>query len=236
MWLQVKTIKVNSITQITQRRVVNKVKSSRRPAGSLLRWIMLPGLVILLAGCSSTKNKVENNVDYAKYSQQVEPLATELNDQDEYEFALDLANLAIEQKQYARAESILQKARKVQQHDVRTYRMLAKTYEAQGKVNYALISMIEANKQPTKTIDDESELARLALMEDEFTLAEEIYQAWLRSSEVSRQVSALNNLGFCDLLQKKYISAQEYFEQALQKDPLNTKARNNLQLLKTLSE
>lgn len=209
---------------------------ARKQANTFLRLAILPGLVVLLVGCSSTNSKVENSVDYSKYSKQVEPLATELNDQDEYEFALDLASLAIERKQYSRAEGILQKARKVHHQDIRTYRMLAKVYEAQGKTNYALVAMQEANKQVTKTVEDESELGRLALMQDEFALAEEIYQAWLTSNDVGRQVSALNNLGFCDLLQKKYVSAKSYFEQALQKDPLNTKARNNLQLLKTLSE
>jgi Tfp pilus assembly protein PilF len=211
-------------------------KRKQNKVNNFLRVAILPGLVVLLVGCSSTKTKVENNVDYSKYSQQDAPLATQLNDQDEYEFALDLASLAIERKQYSRAEGILHKARKVNPQDVRIYRMLAKVYEAQDNNNYALVAMQQANKQATKTVEDESELGRLALMQDKFVLAENIYQSWLTSTDMSRQVSALNNLGFSALLQKKYVSAKIYFEQALQKDPLNTKARNNLLLLKNLSE
>lgn len=201
-----------------------------------LRAWLLPGLVILLVGCSQAPKKDSNAVDYAKFAQQDAPLNTQLNDQQEYEFALDLANLSLERKQYDRAEGLLQKLRKADAQDIRSYRLLAKLYEAQGKLPTALVALQEANKLAQKTTDDESELARLALMQDQYAVAETIYQAWLSSSDLSRQVSALNNLGFSALLQKKYVAAKEYFGQALQKDPLNSKARNNLQLLNSITE
>jgi Tfp pilus assembly protein PilF len=201
-----------------------------------LRAWLLPGLVILLVGCSQAPKKDSNAVDYAKFAQQDAPLNTQLNDQQEYEFALDLANLSLERKQYDRAEGLLQKLRKADAQDIRSYRLLAKLYEAQGKLPTALVALQEANKLAQKTADDESELARLALMQDQYAVAETIYQAWLSSSDLNRQVSALNNLGFSALLQKKYVAAKEYFGQALQKDPLNSKARNNLQLLNSITE
>ncbi len=53
---------------------------------------------------------------------------------------------------------------------------------------------------------------------------------------MSLHVTALNNLGFSALLQKQYVAAHHFFEQALLKDPLNSKALNNLKLVKTLME
>ncbi|WP_172959725.1 tetratricopeptide repeat protein [Thiomicrorhabdus aquaedulcis] len=204
--------------------------------GKLIRATWLPGLVIALAGCSQTSQKEPLGIDYAKFAQQNEPLNTELNDAQEYEFALDLAKLSVERKHYSRAEGLLQKLRKANGQDIRVYRLLAQMYEAQSKLPTALVAWQEANKLPSKTVDDESEWARLALMQDQYAVAEAIYQAWLSSNEVSRQVSGLNNLGFSALLQKQYPTAKEYFGKALQKDPLNSKARSNLQLLNSITE
>lgn len=210
-----------------------KITNSSVSVGVRLFFAALLGSMV--TGCVSTPSK-NADIDYAKYSESRDALASELGEKEEYEFALDLAQMAVERKRYDRAEVLLQKLRKVNQQDVRSYRLLAKIYEAQGKIQYARVSMQEAIKQPTKTVDDESEFARLSLMLSDYVSAEEIYQAWLLSNEASRQISALNNLGFSQLLQKDYPLAQTYFEQALQKDPLSSKARNNLQLLKTLME
>ena len=210
-----------------------KIISSSVSVGVRLFFVAILGALVM--GCVSTPSK-NSDIDYAKYSESRDSLASELGDKEEYEFALDLAQMAVERKHYDRAEVLLQKLRKVNQQDVRSYRLLAKIYEAQNKIQYAHVSMQEAIKQLSKTVDDESEFARLSLMLSDYASAEAIYQAWLLSNEASRQISALNNLGFSQLLQKNYPLAQTYFEQALQKDPLNSKARNNLQLLKTLVE
>ncbi|MEA3405187.1 MAG: tetratricopeptide repeat protein [Pseudomonadota bacterium] len=100
----------------------------------------------------------------------------------------------------------------------------------------ALVAWKQVNKSVNKTLTDEGELARLALMNEDFALAEEIYQAWLDSVDIQQQVSALNNLGFSSVLQKKYPQSKAYFERALEQDPLNTKALNNLKLVNTLIE
>jgi hypothetical protein len=70
-------------------------------------------LLIPMVGCSQLFSKPENQIDYAKYSQQVEPLSAELGQKEEYEFALDLAKLQIERQHYERAEVLLQKTRRL---------------------------------------------------------------------------------------------------------------------------
>ncbi len=198
------------------------------------KGLFLACLLIPMVGCSQLFSKPENQIDYAKYSQQVEPLSAELGQKEEYEFALDLAKLQIERQHYERAEVLLQKLRKAQSDDIRLYRLLAQVYEAQQKNDLSLIAWQEVNKNSKVSIDDQFELARLSLIQGEYAAAESIYQAWLTHEDRTIQVTALNNLGFSALLQKKYMDAQDLFEQALRKDPLNSKAINNLKLVKTL--
>jgi Flp pilus assembly protein TadD len=202
----------------------------------MMKSILWVGLVTFVTGCSQLSSKSHSQLDYAKNAQQVAPLATELDQKEEYEFALEIAKLKIERKRYAEAEGLLQKLRKAESDDIRLYRLLAQVYEAQKKTDLSLVAWQQVHKHPKKTIDDASELARLSLIQGEYAPAEIIYQAWLEKSNITLQVTALNNLGFSALLQKKYTDAQDFFEQALQKDPLNSKALNNLKLVKTLVE
>lgn len=202
----------------------------------LLQWLTAAALVMLLNGCALTNVKNDSRIDYAKFSQQDAPLATELGEQEEYEFALDLARLQVERQRYDQAETLLQKLRRTRADDIRLYRLLGRVYEGQGKPDRALIAWRETQTLSGRTIEDESQLARLALMQNQYELAEQIYQAWLKQNDKRVQISALNNLGFSALLQKQYTQAQAYFEQALERDPLNDKALNNLKLLTTLME
>ncbi len=202
--------------------------------------VMRTGLLLLLLGllsaCSQAPKKAAAPIKPSVQQSQTPPLASDLSAKDEYEFALDLARLELKRQRYARAEGLLQKLRKIDRQDVRVYRSLAQVYEAQKKSQMALIAWKQVNKSADKTIRDEAELARLALMHEEFVLAEQIYQAWLKSDSELQQVSAFNNLGFSAVLQKRYPQAKQYFEQALALDPLNTKALNNLKLVNTLIE
>jgi len=202
-------------------------------------WVKL-GLLVLLAtlfaGCSQSPTKLSQLEKQAFERPQSPPLATELSAQDEYEFALDLAELEINRQRYQQAESLLHKLRKAKSDDLRLYRMLAKVYEGQQKNSMALIAWLHVNKSSDRTVSDEAELARLALVQEAFDIAEPIYQAWLNSDKISTQVSGLNNLGFASMLQNDYRQAKEYFKQALRKDPLNSKASNNLALVTTLIE
>ncbi|MDX1352907.1 MAG: tetratricopeptide repeat protein [Thiomicrorhabdus sp.] len=193
-------------------------------------------LLTLFAGCSQSPSKLSQLEKKTFERHQAPPLATELSAQDEYEFALDLAELEINRQRYQQAESLLHKLRKAKSDDLRLYRMLAKVYEGQQKNGMALIAWLQVNKSDKRLISDEAELARLALLQEAFDIAEPIYQAWLNSDKVSMQVSGLNNLGFASLLQNDYLQAQKYFNQALRKDPLNSKAMNNLALVTRLIE
>lgn len=193
-------------------------------------------LVMMLAGCSSLTVNEPTRLDYAKSAQEDKPLAENLGIEDEYKFALDMTRMQVRDGRYEAAEHLLQKMRKFRPKDIEVYRLLAQSYEGQQKYGLALEAWKQADKLPGSTMDDEAELARLALMNGDYALAETTYQSWLNDDDATNneQVIALNNLGFSALLQKQYSLAKRYFQQALQKDPLNPKAANNLNLLKTM--
>lgn len=192
------------------------------------------GLLFGLVGCSQTPNKI-NVVEKNTIQMESAPaLATELTSEDEYEFALDIARLEYSKKNFDKAETLLHKLRKFNRQDTRVYRLLAKVYEASNRQELALTAWQEVNRMSDKLTSDEAELARLALMQDQYDLAKPIYKAWLDSAELSTQISALNNLGFVALLEGDYKQAQDYLQTALKKDPLNSKALNNLKLVNKL--
>lgn len=204
----------------------------------LVRIGLLSMACLFLSACGQMQTKSDNALQKAMMEQasQNAPLSTDLNFEEEYEFALDMAKLEVDRKRYSRAEELLQKMRKVNREDERIYRLLAQVYEAQQKPEMALVAWKQVIQSSNRTVDDESELARLALMNEEFDVAESIYRTWLESDVVVRKISALNNLGFSALLQKRYEAAHAFFEKALVIDPLNTKALNNLKLVNTLIE
>jgi predicted Zn-dependent protease len=144
--------------------------------GSVMKGFLSASVLSLMVGCSSSFIKNDNKFDYKKYNQKIAPLATDLDQHEEYEFALDLAKLEIKRKRYDRAEVLLQKLRKDQGEDIRIYRLLAQVYEAQKKNDLSLVAWQEVNKRAEATIDDESELARLLLIQSEYKSAEAIYQ------------------------------------------------------------
>lgn len=203
--------------------------------GVVKKLIVSAALVLMVSACTQVKTKpVDSSMD--RPSELEKGLTETLNPEQEYKLALDLAELDVKRNNFERATSILDKLRKESPKDVRPYRLLAKIFEKQGKIDLALVSLQEINKLHSHTLDDESELARLALMKQNYVLAEKVYRGWLISTEVSVNVSALNNLGFAALLQKRYADANVYFNRALVLDPLNSRALNNLALVTTLLE
>ncbi|MBF6058653.1 MULTISPECIES: tetratricopeptide repeat protein [Thiomicrorhabdus] len=191
--------------------------------------------LLLLNACTTASTSQKNDLNYAKFSTQQTPLATELTSEQEEKFALDLIELEITRQHYERAEEMLQKIRKTTSDQLRTYRLLAKAYEGQDKRQLALLAWREVNQLPGKTVDDEAGYAQVALVQGNYQTADSIYHTWLSSGVAEREVSALNNLGFSALLQKHYDEARSYFKQALHRDPLNSKALNNLILLDGLT-
>jgi|GEM_PF-2740081 len=190
-------------------------------------------MVASLSACTQVTTKALGN-DAPRPESLDKGLTETLNEEQEYELAIDLAGLEIERDNFDRAISILHELRKDSPADVRPYRLLAQIYEKQDKRSLALVAMKQAVTLPSHTIDDESELARLALMEENYALAEEVYNVWLKSTDRSVNVSALNNLGFSLLLQKRYFEAWSFFKRALVLDPLNNRALSNLTLVNSL--
>jgi Flp pilus assembly protein TadD len=189
-------------------------------------------VLLLTGGCSSQPSKLVQST-----ATDNPPLAQNLGEKDEYEFALGLAKLAIENKRYDKAEQILNRLRQANEEDVRVYRLLAKMYEQQGHLDLAWVAWHKAIQLDAHTIADESEYARLALLTKHYAEAEKIYQAWLDDADNDSEKSrAFNNLGLSAFLQQHYRQAKRYFTEALQVDPLNKKARQNLLLLNSVME
>jgi Tfp pilus assembly protein PilF len=189
-------------------------------------------IFVWVTGCSSSPSMPAKSKTSEIPIDQTEPLATDLTEDDEYKFGLDLASLEIHNKQFDRADRLLNKLKKYKPDDVQVYRLYTDYYEAKQNLDMAYVSSKQAIKQSGKNRRDEARFAKFALMTDHYSEAENIYQQWLDDANSSvLEVIALNNLGFSALLQKHYKKAKGYFEQAIQKDPLNEKARNNLKLI-----
>lgn len=200
----------------------------------MAKTLLAMGVLFSLVGCSQTPNKIQAIEKNTIQMESAPALATELSSEDEYEFALDIARLDYSRQNFNKAETLLHKLRKFNRQDIRVYRLLGKVYEATARQELALTAWQEVNRMSDKTTADEAELARLALMQDNYELAKPIYKEWLDSSELTAQISALNNLGFVALLEGDYQQAQKYLVSALKKDPLNSKALNNLKLVNKL--
>lgn len=191
--------------------------------------------LVLLSGCSSEPKKLSGEMKSSVPMEEVKPLAKDLTEDDEYEFALDLARMNIEQEHYDKAYSLLKKLKQFKPDDIQIYRLLSTYYEKQGDLKMAFISSQQTLKNAAKTIQDEQIYARYALLNENYAEADKIYQAWLdRTGSQAVTVIALNNLGFSALLQKDFERAQTYFLKALKLDPLNEKARNNLKLIESI--
>ena len=199
---------------------------------SSIKHIGLGLTLVWLAGCSSSPSVPSKPKPSEIPIDQAEPLASNLSEDDEYKFGLDLVALEIRNKQFDRADRLLNKLKKYKPDDVKVYRLYTDYYEAKQNLDMAYVSSQQVIKQSGKTKSDEQRFAKFALMTDHYKEAEAIYHQWLEDADSSTlEVVALNNLGFSALLQKHYKKAKDYFEQAIQKDPLNEKARNNLKLI-----
>lgn len=201
----------------------------------LIKRLAVVVMLIQLVGCTSSPNIPGKHQPKEIPVDQVEPLASNLTEDDEYKFGLDLVALEIRNKQFNRADRLLRKLKKYKPDDIRVYRLYTDYYEAKQDYAMAFISSQQVLKKSGANKKDEDRFARYALMTDHYSEADKIYQQWLDNADSSSvEVIALNNLGFSALLQKRYQKAKSYFQQAIQKDPLNEKARNNLKLIQSV--
>lgn len=192
-------------------------------------------IVFLMAGCTSTPAILDKSHPKEIPVDQVKPLASNLTQDDEYKFGLDLVALEIRNRQFDRADKLLNKLKKYKSDDVRVYRLYTDYYEAKQNYAMAFVSSQQALKQSGSNKKDQGRFAKYALMTDHYAEADKIYQQWLDDADsTSVEVIALNNLGFSALLQKQYQKSKGYFQKAIEKDPLNEKARNNLKLIQTV--
>lgn len=190
-------------------------------------------LVAFSSACTTEPKKVDYREKNTVALEKVEPLANELDEQQEFDFALDVVSLELKNKRFDKAYRLLTKLKKNQPNDIRVYRNYVRYYQLIDDTEMAYLSARTALTKSGATQKDEDIFAKLALMTENYVEAEDIYQNWLDDTQDEQvEVIAMNNLGFSALLQKDFDRAKGYFNQALVKDPLNEKARNNLQLIK----
>lgn len=180
-----------------------------------------------LTACSTKPKTLEDDK---------KPLAETMTKDAQFEFALDLVNLQIEREDYRAAEQLLMKLRREQGDDIRIYRLLGKVYLLQEKLDLSYTAQLQVLDFKERTLQDEADYAEVALKLEKFAEAETIYQAWLQSKDRQTKVAGINNLGFIKLLQENLAEAQEFFLEALTVDPLNERARANLDFILSLEE
>lgn len=186
---------------------------------------------VFISGCSTVPSSIEQSPKNTVALEKVKPLATEFTETQELEFALDVVDLELKNQRWDKAFTLLKKLKRFYPEDARIYRRYVRYYQYQNDRTLAYVSAKALMKKEGVTHKDQSMAARLALLNDDFSMADKIYQAWLETDEQAMRVTALNNLGFSALLQKKPDAARQYFQKALALDPLHEKARNNLALL-----
>lgn len=202
--------------------------------------LILPFLLVLLNGCITDKQEaLDVRVEESLAEQQWDKkniLKTQLTPKEAYAFNIDYAKVLYNSERYNEAEALLNKLRKHPEVAPKAYPLLAQVYEKNKKPELALVAWQELRKisDPDYAID--GQVARSALLCAKYDVADEIYTDWMYNSTPTDTIyiSGLNNLGFSLLLQERYDEAESLFNEALTNDPLNSKARSNLNLLNTL--
>ncbi|UQB43070.1 tetratricopeptide repeat protein [Thiomicrospira microaerophila] len=196
---------------------------------------LLITVMFALPGCASLlpQSKVTSDQAYNQAAQS-SPLREELTEQQAFEFTLALVEQSLDSGSYEQIEANLLRLRRTAPSDPRVYRLLVEVYSRDQRFDLAYVTAKQLKDLPSATLDDTALFASIALRLEDYAEAEEVYQAWLSSSQSHTRVAGYNNLGFSSLLQKQWDRAERYFNQALDIDPLNQRARHNLMLLLTL--
>lgn len=192
--------------------------------------------VLLISGCSHQPSREAPN----QTTDQTPPLAANLSAEQRLDFTLNLLEQALVDastpQNYQNIEQNLLQLRRGAPDDVRIYRLLIETYIQDSRMDLAYVTAKELVKLPKASLDDEDMFASIALSLEDYVTAESVYKRWLEQPASHTQVAALNNLGFSALLQRNWSQAEDYFTLALERDPLNQRARHNLVLLMTLRD
>lgn len=206
-----------------------------------MKKIILTLLLATLCGCALSEKqdaldaRIEGSLAEQNWSKK-DVLKTQLNTTEAEAFNIDYAKYLYRIERYNDAETILDNLRKRPGLAKEAYPILAQVYEKTNKPELALIAWQELRKISNTDYSIDGEVARAALLCKKYDQAEEIYTNWMYNTTPNDAiyVSGLNNLGFSFLLQERYAEAENLFNEALTSDPLNTKARSNLNLLQAL--
>lgn len=189
---------------------------------------------LLLSGCAHQPSRSMPTQDM----NQGTPLAANLSAEQRLNFTLNLIEQALldasSTQHYQNIEQNLLSLRRNSPSDERIYRYLIEVYTQDSRLDLAYVTAKELINLSNATLVDQDLFASIALSLEDYVAAERIYQDWLTQPASHTQVAGLNNLGFSALLQQDWSRAEDYFTLALEKDPLNQRARHNLVLLMTL--
>ncbi len=191
----------------------------------LPRLVLASLLAMVTAGCATTAPRPPEAPPSA-------PLKTELNEQEQQAFVLDYAQLLISSGHHGEARKLLEQLRGSDPGNPQVLELLARVYEQEGKSGMALVAWQQVQRTRPDNRADAAELARVALMNERYDIADAVFRRWLaEAAPGSRErVAALNNLGYSELLQGKFERAIYHLQEALELDPLNRRVRSNLAL------
>ncbi|MDA3834775.1 MAG: tetratricopeptide repeat protein [Spirochaetales bacterium] len=198
-------------------------------------------LMLLLCSCVLTDKqqaldaRVESSLAEQNWDKK-NVLKTQLNKQEAYAFNIDYAKFLYTSERYNEAETLLNNLRKNPTLAKEAYPLLAQVYEKNNKPELAFIAWQELRKISNTGYAIDGEMARSALLCAQYDVADKIYTSWMYNTtpQEAIYISGLNNLGFSLLLQERYNEAETLFNEALANDPLNSKARSNLNRLNTI--
>jgi Flp pilus assembly protein TadD len=195
----------------------------------MLRAVVVLTVLLSLTGCAMQPATSSGDG-------QSEQLQTRLEGDKQKSFLQDYAALLSESGNHAEAARILEELRREDPSDLGITRQIADVYERTGQLELALLAREGVYRGGGDPLQDGAELARVALLNRRYGLAREVYHGWLAEARPnsSRQVSAMNNLGYSYLLEHDMENARAWFERALAIDPLHGRARANLELLRQL--
>ncbi len=197
-----------------------------------LAGLLIVGMVV--SGCAHQPSRSMSTQEM----NQASALAANLSAEQRLNFTLNLIEQALldatSTQHYQNIEQNLLQLRRNSPNDERVYRYLIEVYTQDSRLDLAYVTAKELIKLPNATLVDQDVFASIALSLEDYVAADRIYQGWLSQPASHTQVAGLNNLGFSALLQQDWSRAEDYFTLALEKDPLNQRARHNLVLLMTL--
>ena len=162
----------------------------------VFRWFLIGVFLPVLSACVTLKGDQQAATNTVLENSARADLKLNLTLEEEKQFLLDYAALLIKSEQYDRAESVLLRLREGQLDPLPIYRLLGQLYEQKSLPVRAQMAWEMVLKSGGDSVQDEAHLARVALMNQQFEISDNIYRRWLSQFKRGHRLYkiALNNL------------------------------------------